>query len=252
MELPVKNKEVLADKDITTISKTKLRIYIISGIFSLLGLLVTTSSDTFTKWVTSEEKLLLKDAEYKMKLQIFIDSIQRVEDIKTQERTYRNISRINDLMNDLRKELPNSSLVTLYYTHDSGGVPVSGSSINATVLFASNNSTPYLGKSYWQNKVVPEGYFNFTHLLYLRNLLYIPNVELNEDIYIGDTKDDLLRNGTKALLGIVIKDTGYGVYFLSIAWNEPYPITKNPNAILTLRKYAHEITPLIEPKKTKR
>lgn len=249
MNLPLKNKESLDDKNTLKVSKTKYRYLIIVAAFSFIVSFSQILLPFIIDVITSEEKKLLIKKQQEDRYQKFIDSIQEIQDIKTQEETYKNISKIHDYMDQLRKQLPNSSRVSLYYTHDSGGVPVSGSELNVTILYTANNTDPCLGKNYWQDKPIPEGYFNFNYELFKKGFIYIPDVTKREDIYLEETKEDIDCSKSKAIMGTVLKKTSYGVYFLVVDWSIDNSYNKNLSSRLILKKYASLITPLIQGKK---
>lgn len=249
MKLPLDNKEVLDAKDTLAVSKFKYRALIVTSILSTIVALFTAFIPVIQQAITSEEKQMLRKKQEEDRYRAFIDSVQELEDLKIQQQTYHNISKVNELMNDLRKSLPMSSGISIYYTHDSGGVPVSGSPLNVTILYAANNEEPCLGKSYWQDKPLPIGYFNYNHKVYNEKFVYLPDITIEENIYIDETKDQLECNGTQAMMGIVLKETAFGTYFIGVAWTAKDPLLQNHRAKIVLKKYAALIEPLIQGKR---
>ncbi len=249
MNFPVDNKEVLDEKHTFVVSKLKYRIAIITAIFGFVISFITVVLPLAKDVMISDQKQMLRKVKEEMKTQRFKDSLQDIIDSETLEQTYKDINKINELMNNLRKELPLSASVTIYCTHDSGGVPVTGSPLHLTYLYTANNIEPCLGKDYWQNRPIPKGYFDYNYKLYNEKFVYIPDISSDDEIYKGETMEDLDCSGTKALMGIVLKETPLAIYFISVKWNITNPSYQNLRAKIILRRYASEIEPLIQGKK---
>lgn len=251
MNLPVKNKESLEQKDTLLVSKLKYRVALWTAILSFAGLVVTSLIPLGKEIFINEEKQRLRKFQEEQRYQKFVDSIQSIQDKRTQDETYRKMSILHEKIDNMRKELPNSSAISIYFTHDSGGVPVSGSQLNVTILYTANNIEPCLGKSYWQDEPIPVGYFNYNYRLYQNKFIYIPDITKEPDIYLDETKEDIDCNNLKSVMGIVLKETPFGTYFLSVGWNGENTDSKNPNSRIIIRKYASEFEQLIEGKKRK-
>lgn len=244
IEIP---KEVLKDKDITTVSNA-LKFKILGGLVGLASTFIMVTSDSFKTWTMSQEKLATQEAELRMNVQRIIDSTKKVDAIRMYNQNLIDRGKINDLMNDLRVDLPQSAQISLFYTHNSGGRPTTGSSLNITALYVANNIEPCYPKSYWQNRPVPIGFFNYYTRLYFSKFLYISDIEHEKDIFFDEAKDIIVCDDRKATMGIVLKESGYEVYYIVVNWNMINPTESNPRASIILRRYAAEITPLIHEK----
>ena len=138
----LENEHMATDKIMT---KRKYSYMLITAVLSfIVGSLPYIIPFTQNVVLSEEKQMLFKKIEQE-KFQKFVDSINDIQDLKTQEQTYRNISTINDLMNGLARELSISSAISIYYSHDSGGVPYSGSRLNITILYSADNKEPCLG-----------------------------------------------------------------------------------------------------------
>lgn len=240
-------KEVLKDKDITTVSNS-LKFKILGGLVALATTIFTLTSDSFKTWTMSQEKIAIREAELRMDVQRIIDSTKKVDAKRAYNQNLIDRGKIHDLMNDLRIDLPQSAQITLFYTHDSGGRPVTGSSLNMTALYTANNLEPCYPKSYWQNRPVPIGFFNYYTRLYFSKFLYVANLEQEADIFFDESKGIIECDERKSTMGIVLKETGYEVYYIVVNWNMVNPTESNPRALIVLRRYAAEIAPLIKEK----
>lgn len=249
MKFPLDNKEVLSPNDTTVISKMKLRIYLFLGIMGYFVSFLTAYSPVVSDWLKSDQKKMMNKFEQDQKFEMFKDSIRMIEDLKIKKQNDENRDKIYYLMNEMRKEFPQSSQIVLYYTHDSGGVPVTGSPLNATILYTANNIEPCLGRNYWQSRVVPQGYVKMNKKIRDLSFLYIPNVGSDDDIYSDlETREDLLCNDIKSIMGIYLKETGYAVYYITINWNFTDPYMINFKSKMMLKRYASEILPLLQTK----
>lgn len=190
----------------------------------------------------------MRDAEHRMNVQKIIDSTNRVEAIRVYNKRMIDRVKITDLLNDMRIEFPNSAQISLFYTHDSGGKPTTGTPLNMTTLYVADNIEPCLRKNYWQNRPVPDGYLNYYIKLYFAKFLYISDLEQELTINFGESKDIISCNDRKATMGIVLKETGFEVYYIVVNWDFVNPVDSNPRAGIILRKYAAEISQLIETK----
>lgn len=250
MKFPLENKEVLPKEDTTTISKMKLRIYLFLGILGYFVSVLTAYSPIVSDWLKSDEKQMLNKYEQENKFQTFKDSMKNIENLKLKRINDDNREKIYQLMNSMRNDLPNSSQITLYYTHNSGGVPVTGSPLNATILYTANNVEPCLGRTYWQSQVVPQGYIKMNKRIRDYRFIYIPDVTMDRDLYDDiETREDLDCNGTKSIMAIYLKETGHAVYFLVVTWRKIDPYMSNFRSKILLKKYSSEIEPLIYVKK---
>lgn len=252
MKVPLDNKEVLPPSETILVSRRKYRLSIIANVVALLTTALTVLGlfvPVFQTWITQESILINKSAEYEFKVRRVVDSMQAIADLKVQRENAVNREKIFDLMSAMRKELPNSAQISLYYTHNSGGVPVTGSPLNVTVLYTENNIEPCLSRSYWQTKVVPQGYVRFNKRLRDQQFVYVSNIEYDVDLTSDpETMEDLRCNNVKSLMGIYLKETGYAVYYIIVSWEETDPYLNNLKSKFILKRYSAEILNLLQTK----
>src|SRR5690606_22186503 len=168
MEIPVKNKEELDENDKFVVSKLKYKIAIYSAIFSFLGLVITSLIPLAKEIFTNEQQIILKKVEEQQKITAILDSISRLQKEKELRQTFEDIDDIYEQLGRLKYLLPKSASITIYSSHDSGGVPKSGSPLHVTVLYEVLNGEGNGSKEYWQQKPMPEGYFQFARNIYDR------------------------------------------------------------------------------------
>lgn len=232
----------------TTISKMKLRIYLVLGMMGYLVSIFTAYSPVVADLLRSEDKQMINKYLEDSKYQRFKDSIQNIIDIREQRYNAENRDKIYHLMDALRRELVNSKQIIIYYTHDSGGIPVTGSPLNVTVIYNANNVEPCLDRNYWQNRVLPQAYVKINKRAREAGFIHIPDilrdVDINSDMV---AIEELECNRAEALTITYIKESGYAVYYLAVIWGNDYQdgFYKIKN---TLRKYSAEIGLLIKAK----
>tara|TARA_R110000796_G_scaffold59008_2_gene135934 strand:- start:2550 stop:3308 length:759 start_codon:yes stop_codon:yes gene_type:complete len=175
-----------------------------------------------------------------------LDSIKLALQKENHKQAFINIDKIYDLMSDARKIIPTSNAIVVYYLHDSGGVPVSGSPLNVTVLYeAVNKDIPSLKKD-WQSQPLPEGYFHYNKFIYDRGFKYINDVSKYEKIYNGETAAYFDMYGTKALYGVLLDQSTAGTYYISIAFPEPDPFDNDNLIESNIKRIASRLRPLLQ------
>ena len=247
MEVPVPNKEVLSEKDTLVVSRLKYKIAIYTAVISLIGVIVTGALPLAKEIFTNEQRIILKKAEEQQKVQRILDSIREEKGKKAMEQMFVNVGAIYEQMGRLQRLLPRSASIIIYSTHDSGGIPRSGSPLHVTVLYQANNIELSSGKDYWQQKSMPEGYFQFAKRIYEQKEFYMENVENYPSVYSKETKDDIDFNGIRAIYGKLIKATPTAVYYLAVGYSEPYPVENfSPNLRNICRVYSSKFEKLIQ------
>lgn len=188
------------------------------------------------------EKVIFEQEKYR-KLQ---DSISLAKQMEKHKQTFINIDKIYDLMADARRKIPSANTIAVYYLHDSGGVPISGSPLNITVLYeASDKYIPSLKKD-WQSQPLPEGYFHYNKFIYHHGYKYVNNVENYAKIYHGETKSYLEMYDTKALYGILLEQSTAGTYYLSLGFPKEDPLLKDKLIEGNIKRIASLIRPLLQ------
>lgn len=244
-ELPVKNKEELDPQSTILISKLKYKIAIWTAVFSFLGLLVTSIIPIIDKVLTSKDKIIMGKAREQQAVQKILDSIGEERKKKQLDRAYQNINKIYTQLEVMRRSLPNSASISIYSTHDSGGVPQSGVPLNISVLYQANNTTPLGTKDYWQKRRITQGYFNLANIMYEKGFIYIPSLTNFPEIYEGETKEDLDFTNTKALYGRLIKVESKAVYYLVVSYEIENPVLADPDLFALTRVFANRFETLI-------
>lgn len=247
MDVPVKNKESLDAKETLIVSKLKYKIAIWTAVFSFLGLVVTNAIPLVERVLTSKEKTIQKKAEEQQMVSRLLDSIAEEKGKEAVKETFNNMANIYHEMGRIQRLLPRSSSIVIYSTHDSGGIPRSGSPLHVTVLYEANNKDLPFAKEYWQSRAMPEGYFQFARNIYERGEFYMEDVANYPGIYNRETKEDMDYNGTKSVYGKLIKSTPTSVYYLAIGYSQTNPIeTFSPNLRNIARVYASKFEKLLQ------
>lgn len=239
----------IKEQDGVKVNKMKYKVAIYTAVFSLLSLVVTNAFPIIEKVLTSEERIMRREVVRQQSVNRVLDSIKDAEGKRQIRKTFMNVARIYDLMSSLSRELPSASSISVFSTHNSGGVPKSGTPLKITILYETGNTEMKTGKKYWQQKVMPEGYFNFSKEVYDKGDMYISELDDHPEVYHGKAKGDLDFNNVRSMYGRVLKVTPTAIYYLAVTFDHSAPMEKHcPNLKNISRVYGHSLERLIETK----
>jgi len=224
--------------------RKKFKMSIISNIV----LIIIAFVPSIDRWISSEEKVLNVEAQYEIRLQRKVDSFQNIQLAVERKQNENNRDKIYDLMNDMRKELPNSSQIWLFST-----TPESVSNpMTMTVLYTADNKEACFPKSWYLRREVPKGYAWFYKTVKDEGFKFLYRVGNEEKMKNDpDTIDDIVCNETYALMGYYIRDIGYTSYFVSVSFKLDELLKMDYRSKSIVKSYGSQFYSYLEPKYVK-
>lgn len=241
----------IKDSLITLANKlTKRQIFILFVMFLSLWFIGYQALPYFERREAAEKRIaeavtksVIKEQEKNKRL---IDSIRLDKQIRKHKQAFTNIDKIYDLMANARRKIPMANTISVYYLHDSGGVPISGSPLNVTVLYeASDKNIPSLKRD-WQSQPLPEGYFHYNKFIYDRGFKYVNDVKNYKKIYQGETISYLNLYNSKSLYGVLLEQSTAGTYYLSIGFPMVDPLSEDNLIEGNINRVATALRPLLQ------
>jgi cell division protein FtsB len=218
----------------------------------LLGLLAYTLINGGFNYLTEQSKNKLKQELATEIVQLqeenrrIKESITRDRQIREQNQSRINVDKLYELMDEIERNIPSANSISIYYIHDSGGVPKSGVPLKATVLYEKRDKEVPSLKKYWKSEPIPEGFFYYNKFIYDYGEKYVSDVTQEKKIYVEETIELLSRYKTKAMYGVFIEQSTAGTYYLNFGFPKTDPFEEDRYIKYRVLEYAKRIRPLLQ------
>lgn len=178
------------------------------------------------------QKQLEEIANNEIILSAKIDSIIEVKSAERSAVASRNKNEITRELDRVKYNLNNVTDITFWGKHNGGKVMSETSKIYFELYISTDSSLQTL---YSEKRPMPKGLDYLSNELLENNFKYIPSIKEVPNLYMGKAKSYFDSNGSKSLIGALIKNKGTDWYFVTISFNIENPTDHNDDLFATIR-----------------